>query len=197
MARLSFALLIMSVSSSAFAHEPCRECQPVRPRIDVIGPIGTNLPPSYRRTFNRPRFLPGKIAYLIAPSSQEAIAWHKAEHQCAYANNLGRIEPHYFYPKPWEALKVGPRATLASKKSSLQLVPLSETPELTPSDLDDVLDFQDDESASARSDMAPNAENGRSIMFDEKDSGSDQIMELPAPKAIHRFSHRFSQKHCR
>ncbi len=116
---------VMGCSLIASAHEPNRQCQPVHPRVDLIGPLGTNLPPSYRRQLNRPRYLTGRIAYAIAPSSQEAMAWHKADHQCAYSQDAGRIERHYFYPKPWEALKVGPRRT-SDGITNVGLTPLGE-----------------------------------------------------------------------
>ncbi|MCA9138778.1 MAG: hypothetical protein KDB00_18530 [Planctomycetales bacterium] len=112
----SKTLAAMTVVTIAFAaptnaHHPDRECQTVTPRIDLIGPIGNRLPAGHRRTYNRPSYLQGKIAYLIAPSSQEAMAWHRAVHAGAYESpkNQLRLEQHYFYPKPWEALTVGPR----------------------------------------------------------------------------------------
>ncbi|MGB7345333.1 MAG: hypothetical protein WBD20_14050, partial [Pirellulaceae bacterium] len=82
MVRSTAALLISSftligLSGTAAAHHPDRECQEVRPRVDVIGPIGNRLRPSYRRELNRPRYLGGKLAYAIAPTSQEAIVWHR------------------------------------------------------------------------------------------------------------------------
>lgn len=107
--RWSCLLLVVSVSTTLLAHHPNKECQDVHPRIDVIGPLGNRLPPSYRRRFNRPRYVGGKIAYYIAPSSQEAMAWHEAAHLGAYSKHRPRIEKHYFYPKPWEALQIGPR----------------------------------------------------------------------------------------
>lgn len=90
-------------------------------RIDVIGPIGNRLPPSYRRQYNRPTYVGGKIAAKIAPSSQEAMAFHRAEEFGLYDDNgikgalscqhqpPQRVVQLYFYPKPWEALTVGPR----------------------------------------------------------------------------------------
>jgi hypothetical protein len=109
----SVFLTLGSVAFCGFAcaHHPDAENQRVIPRIDLIGPIGSRLPPSYRRTYNRPTYLGGKIAYLIAPSSQEAMAWHRAEHAGAYKapKKHQRLEQHYFYPKPWEVLTVGPR----------------------------------------------------------------------------------------
>ncbi|MGB7328793.1 MAG: hypothetical protein WBD31_28200 [Rubripirellula sp.] len=101
--------LMACFSVSAQAHHPDRENQPLGPRIDVIGPIGNRLPASYRRTYNRPTNIGGWIAYKIAPSSQEAMAWHAATHQNAYKCDRPRLESHYFYPKPYEALRTGPR----------------------------------------------------------------------------------------
>lgn len=90
-------------------------------RIDVIGPLGNRLPESYRRKYNRPSYIGGKIAAKIAPSSQEAMSFHRSEELGLYDNNgirgavackhcpPQRVEQHYFYPKPWEVLTVGPR----------------------------------------------------------------------------------------
>lgn len=100
------------IPTTAAAHKPDRETQPAHQRIDVIGPLGNRFPPSYRRVYNRPTYLGGKVAYLIAPSSQEAMAWHKAEHIGAYKNHLPRIENAYFYPKPWEAMRIGQRVSV-------------------------------------------------------------------------------------
>ncbi len=103
-----FTLLVV-LASSAFAHHPDREHQRVHQRYDLIGPLGTRLPMSYRRRYNRPTYIGGKIAYWIAPSSQEAMAWHDATHRCFYKNHRPRIEKHFFYPKPWEVLRIGAR----------------------------------------------------------------------------------------
>tara|TARA_R110002049_G_scaffold2750_2_gene21468 strand:- start:256686 stop:257171 length:486 start_codon:yes stop_codon:yes gene_type:complete len=106
---LAGLVLIGIFAGTVQAHHPDRANQPVRPRVDCIGPVGNNLPPSYRRVYNRPRNLGGKIAYYVAPTSQEAIAWHRAKHMRAYECNLPRQENYYFYPKPWESLQIGPR----------------------------------------------------------------------------------------
>ncbi len=128
--------LLVGCAGVAPAHHPERKHQRVHPYYDLIGPLGNQLPPSYRRTYNRPTNLGGKIAYWIAPSSQEAMAWHDATHRCAYKNNRPRIEKHYFYPKPWESLRIGarPRTTTAVETAmdGLQPYPASETTELEP-----------------------------------------------------------------
>ncbi len=113
--------LLVGFAVSASAHHPDRENKPVHPRIDLIGPLGNRLPMSYRRKYNRPTYLGGKIAYWIAPSSQEAMAWHEATHLRAYADHRPRIEKHYFYPKPWEALQIGPRVATGQAASSPSL----------------------------------------------------------------------------
>ena len=104
-------LSALGLSTSAKAHHPDWDTKPVYPMIDVIGPKGNNLKPSYRRRYNRPRYVTGKLLYHIAPSSQEAMAWHRAVHADAYKapKKHCRLEQHYFYPKPWEVLTVGPR----------------------------------------------------------------------------------------
>ncbi len=39
------------------------------------------------------------------------MAWHRAEHRGYYDCDYPRVETHYFYPKPWEAMRIGPRAS--------------------------------------------------------------------------------------
>ena len=107
------SVLALFISSASDAHHPDREHQRVHPRYDLIGPLGNRLPPSHRRKLNRPTNHGGRIAYWIAPSSQEAMAWHDATHRCLYKNDRPRIVVQYLYPKPWEAMRVGPRAASA------------------------------------------------------------------------------------
>jgi len=105
-------LCVVGLAVPAIAHHPDRECTPVSQRVDVIPPLGNHLPESYRRRYNRPTYVGGKIAYYIAPSSQEAMAWHKAEHRGDYDCDRGRVVPHYFYQKPYEALRIGGRKSV-------------------------------------------------------------------------------------
>lgn len=103
------ATLIVCLSSALFADHPDKENYPVHPRIDLIGPLDNWLPPSYRRRYNRPSNFAGKIAYYMAPSSLEAMSWHASKHRNAYKDHKPRTVMHYFYPKPWDAIKVGAR----------------------------------------------------------------------------------------
>ncbi len=105
----AFPIVLLAAASVLPAQHPDRRNQPVRQPIDLIGPLGNRLPPSYRRTYNRPTYIGGKIAYWIAPSSQEAMAWQAAYRSGAYREHAPRLERHFFFPKPWEALQVGPR----------------------------------------------------------------------------------------
>jgi len=109
MRHLIVCLLAVSYLPLSQAHHPDRQSQRVRPRIDLIGPIGNHLPMSHRRRYNRPTNLGGKIAYYIAPTSQEAMQWHKSTHRGDYARDAGRVVDHYFYPKPWESIRIGAR----------------------------------------------------------------------------------------
>ena len=101
--------VLAGMALPAVAHHPDRENHPVWPTFDLIGPLGNRLPASHRRKYNRPTYWGGKIAYYIAPSSQEAMSWHDAAHRRAYKDHRPRLEVHYFYPKPWEALRIGAR----------------------------------------------------------------------------------------
>ncbi|EMI22015.1 signal peptide protein [Rhodopirellula maiorica SM1] len=140
MSRIFLAFTIACFAVSADAHHPDRENQPVHPRIDVIGPLGNRLPESYRRKYNRPTYIGGKIAYCIAPSSREAMAWHKAEHRGSYDKKGCRTVMTYFYPKPWEALKIGPRPSSASQEDGLvQAVEDAADPSVLPDQVTDYL----------------------------------------------------------
>ena len=109
---LTLSLLVACFASTVGAHHPDRRNHRIWPRIDLIPPLGNNLPMEYRRRYNRPTWLGGWIAYKIEPTSQEAMAWHDAAHQRAYKDHRGRLEKHFFYPKPWEGLKIGPRVSV-------------------------------------------------------------------------------------
>jgi hypothetical protein len=93
---------LLLATTAAWGHPPNWEAHPVRPRIDVIPPLGNHLPPSYARRYNRPAYVTGMLAYWIAPTSREAISWHRAAHRGYYANHAPRMETHYFFPKPWQ-----------------------------------------------------------------------------------------------
>jgi hypothetical protein len=111
---ISMAIVVIVIGDSPVSAQfPNREAKPVRPRIDVIPPLGNNLPLSYRARMNRPTYVGGRIAYTIAPSSQEAMAWQRAWQRGYYADHAPRMETHYMFPKPWEVLGVGSKPKLA------------------------------------------------------------------------------------
>ncbi len=109
-----FALATAAIGGTAAGHHPDTRNLPIRQPIDLIGPVGNRLPPGHRRVYNRPSYVGGKLAYWIAPSSQEAMAWHRAVHAGAYRKPKKhlRLEQHFFYAKPWEVLQVGPRRSV-------------------------------------------------------------------------------------
>lgn len=178
MAKFSALALVLLLPSLSLAHHPDRRYQPVRPRVDVIGPVGNRLPPEYRRVYNRPTNIGGKIAYLIAPTSQEAMVWHRDQHEGRYnGKHCPRVDRQYFYPKPWEALRVGPRPDPNPKELREPLVaPIVEPEPLSEAELEDYLkpraelDLKSD-SAEEKSDAGSNA------------SGTDST-KLPAPVDI-------------
>ncbi|MEL7264743.1 MAG: hypothetical protein AAFP69_08060 [Planctomycetota bacterium] len=103
---------LTTLTSDAVAHHPQPHRVPRHSRIEVIPPL-RNPHGSYRRRYNRPTNLGGKIAYIVAPTSQEAMAWHAAQHQGLYRGGvhhpLPAHVPQYRYPKPWQVLQTGPR----------------------------------------------------------------------------------------
>lgn len=80
------------------------------PRVEPLDWVERLEPKNYRQRYNRPRYIGGKIAYYIAPSSQEAMSWHEHTHRGSYKNHAGPIYKRFYYQKPWEALQVGPRS---------------------------------------------------------------------------------------
>lgn len=115
---ITFCVIAQAVSANPLsAHHPDRECQPVYPRIDVIGPVGNRLPAGHRRRLNRPSHWEGKLLYKIAPSSREAMAWHAAEHKGYYDCDAPRMETQYFYAKPYERLRIGSRVPRSAETS--------------------------------------------------------------------------------
>lgn len=117
--------LVVNIVAPAAAHPPDWDRHGVTRRIDVIPPLGNNLPRSYAARYNRPAYLTGLISYRVAPTSQEAMAWHRADHRGYYRNHAPRMETHYMYPKPWEALAIGARTQTTA--AGLQ-VPVEEVP---------------------------------------------------------------------
>jgi len=94
--------------------------QVVTPRVDLIGPLGNQLPPAHRYRLNRPTYVFGKLDAKIAPSSREAMSWRRSANRGHYACPDLRFVTHYFYSKPWQAIKVGPRESVLRKPGSDQ-----------------------------------------------------------------------------
>ena len=165
---------VVALPLAAFGHEPNRRHQVVRPRVDVIGPVGNRLPPEHRRVYNRPTYVGGKIAYWIAPSSQEAMAWHRAEHAGLYNGKRNgrycpRMEQHFFYPKPWEAIRIGARPDPNADKNRKSLSKMA-------------TQMSDDEDDSATIDnVTLDSDTADKTDSDESKSGKTEAEPLPAP----------------
>jgi hypothetical protein len=105
------ASLAMSTESLICERDrPTFNQQTRDPRPDILPYWISNFHLDYRRLYNRPTYVGGKIAHLIEPSSQEAMVW-------AEAKQLGLYQPHhqpplcrkYYAPKPWQRLAIGAR----------------------------------------------------------------------------------------
>lgn len=159
MNKLAALAALLILPAVATAHHPDRRCQPVKPRVDLIGPIGNRLPPEYRRSYNRPTYVGGKIAYLIAPSSQEAMVWHRSAHAGLYEGKKHgrynrRVDHQYFYAKPWEGIRVGARPDPNADKRRSSLTKLAtQSPEVQaeelkpPKEIQEMLDLDVDNDA--------------------------------------------------
>ncbi|QDT09497.1 hypothetical protein [Planctomycetes bacterium K23_9] len=177
---LVFSFTAVWMFQPAMAHHPDRERQTVRPRGDLIGPLGNNFRPSYRRELNRPRFLAGKLAYAIAPTSQEAIAWHHADHEGAYANDACRIEKRFMYPKPWEALKVGPRRTSQiDQNAALKPMAQGQALPLAPGNYDASNGDTDPMALSDDEDNAGNDQTDNDSRTDADEKADNTIVDSP------------------
>ncbi|MEQ1825649.1 MAG: hypothetical protein ABL921_06865 [Pirellula sp.] len=112
---LSAALLTMTSANFGLGgdHLSGTYLDPALQRPDFFSHQLWKSTPEYRRAYNRPRYYPGYLAYLIEPSSQEAMAWRSNYCNGNYANCSGPYVPHYNYPKPWEALNTRARPDTA------------------------------------------------------------------------------------
>lgn len=166
-------LFVLLMPAIAMAHHPDRMSQPVQSRGDLIGPLGNQLPPGHRRVYNRPGKWAGKIAYWIAPSSQEAMTWHRDQHAGLYPDGLcpdscPRTVQQFFYPKPWESLRIGarPKNPADIKRSSSYL---SEDENVAENDTELV-----DESIE---DLEPKLEMPQALRIGE-DAGASKVESL-------------------
>lgn len=121
---LSLTLVLGLVSAPLSAAErPTLNKRTCDPRPDIIPHTWYHSLPEYRRTYNRPRYLSGWVAYKIAPTSQEAMVW--TENVRAGAYDTKHAPPRYkryFGPKPWEVLQTGSRPDYP-KPPKLQALP--------------------------------------------------------------------------
>lgn len=99
-------LLLAGSSGTSWAIPPY---DPADPRPDLFPHPIYNTTSSYRAVYNRPRYLGGYLAYVVEPSSQEAMAWHENKCNGYYGTRIPTPVRTYWYPKPWEAMNTGPR----------------------------------------------------------------------------------------
>ncbi len=92
------------------------------PRPNILPDWIYNHHVSYRAIYNRPTYYGGKIATMISPTSQEALAWQENVARGYYdGHHCPPTVKRFMYPKPWEALNTGPRVD-TTKQSVIQQV---------------------------------------------------------------------------
>lgn len=105
-----FAITVCSALQTISAQERPTLNVTCDPRPDILPSEWFNHPNEYRRVYNRPRYLTGKIAHAIAPTSQEAMVWCENYRAGVYSvKNAPPRYKRYFAPKPWEVLQTGAR----------------------------------------------------------------------------------------
>ncbi len=87
---------------------------PAMQRPDLLPHTITSKIPEHRQVYNRPRYIPGWMAYKFEPTSQEAMAWQTNYCNGNYRNHAGAYVPVYNYPKPWEAMNTRARPDTTS-----------------------------------------------------------------------------------
>ncbi len=110
------------------------------PRPDILPYWLTDWHTDYRQQYNRPRYVSGRMAHIIEPTSQEAMVWCEAKQMGLYDTcKHPPVYKSYMHPKPWETLPLGPRPDF-KKPNPLQPVSNSNAPsgaagyETSPSD---------------------------------------------------------------
>jgi hypothetical protein len=110
--RLRTSLVVtvcIAVCSTVFAGDHEAHFNPAEPRPDFSSHRVYNAWVPYRKVYNRPTYIGGRIAAVIEPTSQEAMSWriHNAngDYECGRPGCI----PMYNYPKPWEVMAIHPR----------------------------------------------------------------------------------------
>jgi hypothetical protein len=94
---------------SCIAGDHYAHFNPYDPRPDFFRLPIYNAWVPYRKMHNRPTYIGGKVAAVIEPTSQEAMAWHISKANGDYRNHRPGSIPTYYYPKPWEGLHIEAR----------------------------------------------------------------------------------------
>lgn len=119
-----------------FYHERPTHNQTCDPRPNILPDSLYNHHAPYRLSHNRPRYVVGYLATIVEPSSQEAMAWHENYCQGNYeTKHAPAVCKTYMYPKPWEALNVGPRPD-TTRSNAAAAGPYSSKPTTTEASAD-------------------------------------------------------------
>lgn len=116
----SLLLTLGGISSVVSAGErPTFNKDTCDPRPDILPYWLTSWHTDYRQRYNRPRYIGGKLAYYIEPTSQEAMVWCEANNMGLYKTcNHPPVYKQYNSPKPWEILQTGPRPDFAKAQGN-------------------------------------------------------------------------------
>jgi hypothetical protein len=99
---LAIVSIFQPTTALAWNHEA--SFNPADPRPDILPRNFINAWVPYRKEYNRPTYLGGRIAATIEPTSQEAMSWCEHNSNGDYQCKRPGCILHYNYPKPWEVL---------------------------------------------------------------------------------------------
>lgn len=117
--RSSGLLLLLVLAGKSHAAERPTFNHTADPRPDILAHPFYYAHTEYRRAYNRPRDIPGWLAYKIEPTSQEAMVWCENVQAGNYdRKHMPPMCKTYYYPKPWETLLTGPRPDFASSRTA-------------------------------------------------------------------------------
>ena len=107
---MACAAATLSLGVAMGAERPTLKHNTRDPRPDILLHPIWDAHIEYRRTYNRPTFIGGWLAYKVSRTSQEAMVWQENLQAGNYdRKHMPPMYKRYYAPKPWEMLATGPR----------------------------------------------------------------------------------------
>ncbi len=113
---VTLGLALGLIGHATAAERPTCNKDTCDPRPDILPSWLLDCQSSYRRDYNRPRYVAGWFAHLVEPSSLEAMVWCESKQLGLYDKpHQPPLCRYYCFPKPWERYQTGPRPDPSKK----------------------------------------------------------------------------------